>query len=121
MIQPKRDDTYKVTDIDAGGNHVSISIIVSEEGSLRILDQSYGVLVDEMYGNGRDVEHWLDLDANAVRKLVTEMTGETAPGTADELAKLLAKTYKGQNLALRSIKETCDENGIEYKEEYWPW
>ena len=120
-IQSKREDTYRITKIDIGGNHVSISIVVSEDGSIRILDLSYGRLADEMYGEGRDVEHWLDLGFDSVRKLLSRMTGEATPDAANDLAKLLARIYEGQNLALRSIKELCDEKGVDYKEDFWPW
>ena len=112
-------DTYTVTEIDKGGDHVSIVIIVGEDGSLRILDHSYGRSADEMYGEGRDVEHWLDLCADSVQKLMTKLTGGATPDAADDLAKLLVKKFESQNLALQSIKELCAEKGISYKEELW--
>ena len=58
--QSMTEDSYKITEIDIGGNRTLISIIVNADDSLRILDYSYGRLADEMYGEGRDVEHcWL--------------------------------------------------------------
>ena len=119
--QSMTEDSYKITEIDIGGNRTLISIIVNADDSLRILDYSYGRLADEMYGEGRDVEHWLDLDADSIQQLMSAMTGEATPDAAHGLAKLLAKNYAGQNLALRSIKELCDGKGIDYKEEFWPW
>lgn len=120
-IQRKLEDSYKITEIDRGGNHIAVSITVNDDGSFHILDHSYGLLADAMYGDGRDVEHWLDIGADAVRKFSTEMTGAATPDAANDLAKLLAKTYQGENLALKSIKDLCDKKNIDFKEEFWPW
>lgn len=47
-IQSKCKDSYIITEFDNGGNYTSVSIIVSEDGSLRIVDHSYGPLADEV-------------------------------------------------------------------------
>ena len=119
--QSKSKDRYEVTKINTGYDYISVSITVNDDGSLRIDDHTFGAWADKNYGKYRDVEHWLDLDAAAVRKLLTVMTGNATPDAASELAKRLAKDYAGQNLALRSIKELCDRKSIEYQEERWPW
>jgi len=111
--------SYEVTKIEKDGDYVSITITVNEDGSLRIFDHSFGPSADLFYGEDRDVEHWLDLDNTAVQKLLTALTGEVTPTAADDLARLLAKSYAGQNLALRSIMELCDEKMVEYKEGLW--
>ena len=107
-----------ITKIDTVANYVSISIVVNDDGSIRVSDYSDGEVAEEVYGH--DVDHYLDLDAQAVKKLVHRMQREVPDGSPVELANHIAERFKGQNLALTSIKELCDQFDVPYCEEFWP-
>ena len=100
---------------------ISVDITLEPKGGLRIEDYCYGPVVDEFYGEGQDVEHWIELDAAAVNLLLNELISVVPEAPAKTLANILAATYEGDTKALSCIKKLCDKHRVRYEEEYWPF
>lgn len=100
---------------------ISVDIHLEPNGGLTILDYAYGPLADELFGEGQDVEHWVELDTDSVSALLKKLVAEVPENPAEELARILAVAYSGDTRALSAIKALCDKNKIAYEEEFWPF
>jgi hypothetical protein len=110
---------YTLTRIERDDLSLAIDIDINDDGSLHIMDWSMGRAADEMFGAGRDVEHWIDIDAESVRELVCRLTGSVSSNPGIQLAGILVGKFAGQSSALSSIIDLCNNEGIAYKEGHW--
>lgn len=113
---PKR---YQVADLSVGGNTIKVSVTVEADGSLTILDLSYGPAADACYGEDRDVEHQLTISPEAVNQLSEHLFGRVVNRPAGEVAKQIAAMYEGDSGALRKIQEMLDQKEIRYDQMLW--
>jgi len=110
---------YRVADLQVGGNVIVVTATAADNGGLTIHDLSYGRAADLFYGEGRDVEVWLELGPDSVATLATHFFGAAVENPADEVSKLLASLYQDDSRALSKIQQMLDELQIKYKKEMW--
>jgi hypothetical protein len=109
-----------IADIEAGGNHISVWIKAEPDGGVRVDDSSYGPTANDFYGPGADIDHVLELDAAAVRKLYSALTDERhSEQPSTDLMELLSVRFAGKHDALRQIAGLCDQHGVAYKRDVW--
>ena len=111
--------TFDVADLQAGGNFIKIWIHIQPDGGLSVDDNSYGNAANTFYGPGADIDQSVRLDADAVRQLHAELTGETDPSPAEELGELLASKYQGQHDAMRQVAQLCEQHNVSFEENRW--
>ncbi len=110
---------YEITDADIGGNVIKIDVIVQDDGGLQVFDWSMGPAADQFYGEGRDVESWIDITADATRELSVKLLRDWVEQPADDVAKHLAERYAGDTRASSKIKDLLDELDVPYREHMW--
>lgn len=110
---------YQIADLENGGNFIKIDVTAGDDGSLNIFDLSYGETADMFYGEGRDVEHWIDITPEATRQFSVVLFSKWLDDPANEVAKHLAAVYKGDRGALRRIKAFLDEKSVPYEIMLW--
>ena len=110
---------YEITRHESGGGTIIIWIRLVPDGGLAVTDYSYGPAADVFYGTGHGVESSLALEPDAVRRLHTLLADRDDPDPADKLARRLVKMFSGDTLALRKIRNLCDEHDIEYDKALW--
>ena len=111
-------NSFQVTHRENPSNLTIVTIDVLENGSLVVRDWSTGDFADEVYG--ADVEHNIELAPESVQKLISSLSFTADSKTPESLASYLTQQYKNENLALASIRDLCDQHGVQYQEEFWP-
>jgi len=111
-------NSYRVVRKD-GDPCISVTINVNEDGSLRIADVSRGSLADEIFGQGRDVESWIDIVPAEVARLAGRLLDEDSERTGDEVARRLTEQFRGDVNALNKILSLLDRLHIAYERGTW--
>ncbi len=109
--------SIQVTELENSRNLTVVAIEILENGGLKVTDWSIGEFADEVYGH--DVDVIFELSPDSVTKLMSVLSSEADLKTPEDCASFLAQKYKGQNLALRKLREFCDEHGVKYKYDIW--
>ena len=122
ISQPKDSMTIRhtIADVEIGSNVIKIDVTAQDDGGLKIFDWSMGSVADEMFGDDRDVEHWIDITPAATRELSVKLFRDWVDDPADEVARHLATRYLGDTKALHNIRTLLDELDVPYKRHMWP-
>ena len=82
---------YQIADLELGGTVIQIDITANDDGSLKIFDWSCGEAVDKFYGEGRDVEHWLDITPEATRQLSVKLFHDWIDDPAEQVGDTIPR------------------------------
>ncbi len=113
---PKR---YQIADVERGGNIIKIDVTVQDDGGVRTFDWSMGSAADEFYGEGSDVEHWLDITPEAARQLSVKLFRDWVEQPAEDVAKYLVTRFQGDTKAISKIQALLDELDVPYEQHLW--
>lgn len=110
---------YQIVDLSIGGNTIDVTATVEDDGGLTIYDLSYGTAADQCFGEGRDVEVWLEIPPDGVRQLSEKLLGRVVEHPGDDLAGHLASKYADDSQMLSKIQALLDDNEIRYEKSFW--